>query len=221
MAGILADQVIKDREQGLARPVSDEAPALVRTLLYDGGLGPVTIRSKCGRWQRRFWPATRDSPACDTRDVVSKKTDSTPRELAAIQLATSDLVGVALRSVEGLEVSLPQFRLLRVLDELGEASATRCAEVLRVGASSITRLVDRLDASGHLVRRTDPANRSAVVLALSEEGRRLVRKVESRRRRELGRALERLRPEERSQCIAALERLHEVLQAPEDPRIPY
>ncbi|MGV0644139.1 MarR family transcriptional regulator [Mycolicibacterium sp. XJ2546] len=154
--------------------------------------------------------------------MVSKKpTDSTVRELAAVQLATSDLVGVALRSVEDLEVSLPQFRLLRVLDALGEAGATRCAQVLGVGGSSITRLVDRLDASGHLVRRPDTANRSAVVLALTDEGRRLVRKVETRRRRELKKALDRLSPDERAQCIAALERLHDVLDAPEDPRIPY
>lgn len=153
--------------------------------------------------------------------VRRKPTDSTARELATVQLATSDLVGVALRSVEDLDVSLPQFRLLRVLDELGEASATRCAQVLGVGGSSVTRLVDRLDASGHLVRRPDPGNRSAVVLALTDEGRRLVKKVETRRRRELGNALARLEPGERAQCIAALERLHEVLEAPEDPRIPY
>lgn len=160
--------------------------------------------------------------ACDTREVASKKsTDSTARELAAIQLATSDLVGVALRSVEDLEVSLPQFRLLRVLDDLGEASATKCAQVLGVGGSSVTRLVDRLDASGHLVRRPDAANRSAVVLALTDAGRRLVKKVETRRRRELKKALDRLSPDERAQCIAALERLHEVLDAPKDPRIPY
>lgn len=160
--------------------------------------------------------------ACDTREVASKKsTDSTARELAAVQLATSDLVGVALRSVEDLEVSLPQFRLLRVLDDLGEASATKCAQVLGVGGSSVTRLVDRLDASGHLVRRPDAANRSAVVLALTDAGRRLVKKVETRRRRELKKALDRLSPDERAQCIAALERLHEVLDAPEDPRIPY
>jgi DNA-binding MarR family transcriptional regulator len=139
----------------------------------------------------------------------------------AIQLATSDLVGVALRSVEDLEVSLPQFRLLRALDDLGEASATRCAEVLGVGGSSVTRLVDRLDASGHLVRRPDVDNRSAVVLALTDQGRRLVKRVKARRRRELGNALDRLGPEERAQCIAALERLHEVLETPEDPRIPY
>jgi DNA-binding MarR family transcriptional regulator len=154
--------------------------------------------------------------------VVSRKpTDSTDRELAAIQLATSDLVGVALRSVEDLEVSLPQFRLLRALDELGETSATRCAEELGVAGSSVTRLVDRLDASGHLVRRPDADNRSAVVLALTDRGRRLVKRVQDRRRRELGNALDRLSLKERAQCIAGLERLHEVLESTEDPRIPY
>lgn len=146
---------------------------------------------------------------------------STSRELTAVQRATSDLVGVALRSVEGLEVSLPQFRLLRALDELGETGATQCAQVLGVAGSSVTRLVDRLDASGHLVRRPDPANRSAVVLALTDMGRELVKKVEGRRRRELGAALDRLTPQERTRCIAALELLHGVLEAPEDPRVPY
>jgi DNA-binding MarR family transcriptional regulator len=153
--------------------------------------------------------------------VTSKPAASTVRELAAIQLATSDLVGVALRSVENLEVSLPQFRLLRVLDELGDVGATKCAQVLAVAASSVTRLVDRLDASGHLIRRPDSVNRSAVVLVLTDKGRRLVKEVEGRRRRELGEALDRLTRAERSRCIAALERLHEVLAAPEDPRIPY
>jgi len=153
--------------------------------------------------------------------VAGGKAGSTAREAAAFESATRDLVGVALRSVEGLEVSLPQFRLLRVLDDLGEAGATRCAEVLGLAGSSVTRLVDRLDASGHLVRRPDPSNRSAVLLALTDTGRRLVREVETRRRRQLDEALDRLDPDERTRCVAALERLHEVLKTPRDDRIPY
>jgi len=132
-------------------------------------------------------------------------------ELLAFEVATRDLVGVALRSVEQLEVSLPQYRLLLTLHQLGRVSSTQCAEALGVVASSVTRLADRLHASGHLVRGADPDNRSVVTLELTEAGRRVVRQVTTRRRRQLRQALDRLDPAERAACAAVLERLHRTL----------
>ena len=102
-------------------------------------------------------------------------------ELSAFEVATRDLVGVALRSVEQLEISLPQFRLLLVLQERGKSASTECAQALGVVGSTVTRLADRLDASGHLTRGSDPNNRSIVTLALTDRGRKLV--VNTRRRR--------------------------------------
>ena len=132
-------------------------------------------------------------------------------ELVAFEIATRDLVGVALRSVENLEVSLPQFRLLMVLQEQGRSTSTECARALGVVGSSVTRLADRLHASGHLVRGTDPSNRSVVTLELTGQGRKLVRQISARRRRELSRVLDRLDPAERTACAAALRTLHELL----------
>jgi DNA-binding MarR family transcriptional regulator len=129
-------------------------------------------------------------------------------ELLAFEVATRDLVGLALRSVENLEVSLPQYRLLLVLDGLGRSRSTQCAEALGVVASSVTRLADRLHASGHLVRGVDPDNRSVVMLELTDAGRRVVRHVATRRRRQLRQALDRLDPKERAACAAALHALH-------------
>ena len=105
---------------------------------------------------------------CDTRAVepaASSKTSA--EELSAFEVATRDLVGVALSSVEQIEVSLSQYRLLLVLQSLGRASSTQCAEALGVAGSSVTRLADRLHASGHLLRGVDPDNRSAVTLELT------------------------------------------------------
>jgi DNA-binding MarR family transcriptional regulator len=134
-------------------------------------------------------------------------------ELAAFEVATRDLVGLALRSVAALEVSLSQFRLLLVLHERGPSSSTQCAQALGVLGSSVTRLADRLHASGHLVRGSDPGNRSVVALELTESGRRLVRQVSSRRRRELRRVLDRLDPAQRAACAAALEVMHQIVGA--------
>jgi DNA-binding MarR family transcriptional regulator len=132
-------------------------------------------------------------------------------ELVAFEVATRDLVGLALRSVEALEISLSQFRLLLVLHEHGRSTSTKCAKALGVQGSSVTRLADRLHASGHLVRGADPGNRSVVTLELTDAGRRVVRQVRTRRRRELRRALDRLDPSERAACAAALDELHRMV----------
>ena len=134
-------------------------------------------------------------------------------ELVAFEVATRDLVGVALRSVEELEVSLPQFRLLLVLQELGRSTSTECAQALGVVGSTVTRLADRLHASGHLARGVDPSNRSVVTLELTERGRKLVRQVTTRRRRELSRVLDRIDPAQRAACAATLRALHQRLGA--------
>jgi DNA-binding MarR family transcriptional regulator len=132
-------------------------------------------------------------------------------QLMAFEAATRDLVGLALRSIERLDVSLSQFRLLLVLHERGRSSSTQCARALGVVGSSVTRLADRLEASGHLVRGADPGNRSVVTLELTDSGRRVVRKVTTRRHRELSKVLDRLDPAERASCAAALEKLHRIL----------
>jgi DNA-binding MarR family transcriptional regulator len=80
-----------------------------------------------------------------------------------------------------------------------------------VVGSSVTRLADRLHASGHLVRGADPGNRSVVTLELTASGRRVVEQVTAHRRRELANVLDRLDPAERQACAAVLRRLHEML----------
>lgn len=135
---------------------------------------------------------------------------TSPDELRAFEDATRDLVGLALRSIEQSDVSLPQFRLLLVLHERGRSTSTQCAHALGVVGSSVTRLADRLHASGHLLRGADPDNRSVVTLELTEAGRRVVRAVTTRRRRELKRLLDGLDPADRAACAATLGALHRV-----------
>jgi len=149
---------------------------------------------------------------CLMRSAGHVEVTKTPvGEVVAFEVATRDLVGLALRSVDRLEVSLPQFRLLLVLHELGRSTSTQCAQALAVVGSSVTRLADRLHTSGHLIRGSDPSNRSVVTLELTEAGRKVVKQVTARRRRELSRVLDRLDPVERAACAAALRSLHEHL----------
>lgn len=130
-------------------------------------------------------------------------------ELVAFEMAARDLVGVALRSLDRLPISLPQFRLLTVLDERGRSTSTECARALGVAGSSVTRLADRLHASGHLARGTNEANRSIVMLELTDRGRDLVAAATAARRRELSRALDDVDPADRAVCARVLQALHE------------
>lgn len=149
---------------------------------------------------------------CDTRAMGrARPADTSVDELVAFEVATRDLVGVALRSVEGAGVSVPQFRLLLVLAELGRSTSTQCSQALGIAGSSVTRLADRLHASGHLVRGTDPDNRSVVTLELTAAGKRAVNEVTRRRREALGTVLDRLDPTERAACAAVLAKVHEML----------
>jgi DNA-binding MarR family transcriptional regulator len=106
-------------------------------------------------------------------------------------------------------VSLPQFRLLVALDDLGRARSTQVARALGLDASTVSRLADRLVAAGYIARGGDPGNRLVVTLELTDRGRDLVIQVAEWRRRELTRILGRLEPGERDTLTAALRRLVE------------
>lgn len=142
---------------------------------------------------------------------TAKPSKTSADELAAFERATQNLVGLALRSLENLEVSLPQFRLLLALHRAGTMTSSDCAKALGIGNSSVTRLADRLILSGYLVRGSDPAHRSIVTLELTELGRHTVDEVTARRRNDLQEALNLLSPTERSACAAALDHLHDVI----------
>jgi DNA-binding MarR family transcriptional regulator len=136
-------------------------------------------------------------------------------ELRAFEVATRDLVGVALRSLSALGglVSLPQFRLLLVLHERGRLPSTQVADALGLVGSSVTRLADRLVTAGYVVRGSDPDNRSIVTLDLTRRGRALVRKAIAHRRTELARVLAQLDPAARAACARGLTELHGLIGA--------
>jgi DNA-binding MarR family transcriptional regulator len=133
------------------------------------------------------------------------------QDLAVLQSATRVLTGVALRSLDALDgaVTLPQFRMLAVLADLGQVRSAQVARSLGLEASTVTRLADRMVAAGHVVRGSDPAHRGVVTLDLTASGRQLVNSVEAWRREELTRILGQLPAGQQRQVTAALRLLVE------------
>ena len=91
-------------------------------------------------------------------DTLGTVADEIAGAVDVLQEATRMLAGVALRSLEALggAVSLPQFRVLAVLADLGPVRSARVAASLGLEPSTVTRLADRLVAAGHVTRDTDP-----------------------------------------------------------------
>ena len=146
--------------------------------------------------------------------VVSVNTSPPDSDVAALELMTRALVGLTLRSLEVLEgaVTAPQFRLLLVLDELGQVPSSRLAARLGTLASSVTRLADRLEAAGLLVRGHDPRNRSIVTVEVTPAGRDLVARVVARRHVLLAEVLDRMTPAERASAASSARRFAELAE---------
>jgi DNA-binding MarR family transcriptional regulator len=130
-------------------------------------------------------------------------------QVEALQAATRVLAGVALRSLDVLDglITLPQFRMLAVLAELGRTRSARVARALGLDASTVTRLADRLVAAGHVARGSDPRHRSVVTLELTPSGQNLVSAVSRWRQRELSRIVAALPPATRAELTSMLGQL--------------
>ncbi|MHB1595993.1 MAG: MarR family winged helix-turn-helix transcriptional regulator [Streptosporangiaceae bacterium] len=162
-------------------------------------------------------PSHAESGRTASRDTASREAGDWARasqsdpDTEILQAVTRVLAGVALQSLEALggQVSLAQFRLLAVLGDLGPTRSGRVARALGLEASTVTRLADRVVASGHVIRGTDPEHRGVVTLELTASGKRLVTEVAARRRHELDRMLSSLSPGDRRHVIGGMRLLVE------------
>jgi DNA-binding MarR family transcriptional regulator len=129
-----------------------------------------------------------------------------PGAADVLQDATRVLAGVALRSLDVLDaaVTLPQFRLLAILADLGPVPSGQAARALGLDPSTVTPLAARMVAAGHAAPGTDSRHRGVVTLTLTASGRELVAAAGDWRRRELARIMARLVPAEQEAVTAAL-----------------
>jgi DNA-binding MarR family transcriptional regulator len=133
--------------------------------------------------------------------------DAANEMVAALVTASRVLVAVSARSLAAIEEALtvPQFRMLVVLDAGGPVNLSGLAEQLAVNPSTALRMVDRLCAVGMVERTQDPGDRRLVVLAATAAGRQVVRQVTERRQAEITRIVSAMAVDHRGAMIEALE----------------
>ena len=129
-------------------------------------------------------------------------------DVAAFERLTQALAGITAQSLDALDgtVTVTQFRLLRTLDGLGRVSSATLATALGTAPSSVTRLVDKLEAAGFVARGTDAHSRAIVTVEVTDTGRDVVTTVLTRRHALLEAVLDAMTPEHRAQAAETASR---------------
>lgn len=146
---------------------------------------------------------------------INEKDQDARTDVVAFDALARALIGIAMESVHAAaeSVTLPQFRLLLVLDGTGRVPSSRLAAALGSNASSVTRLGDKLEALGYLSRGSDEHNRSIVTLEVTRAGHRLVSDVLAHRHKILAEVLDQLSPRERAAAARSAAQVAELAAA--------
>lgn len=134
------------------------------------------------------------------------------KQVNALMAAARLLVALSVRSLGVSEdaVTLVQLRMLVVLASQGPTNLSSLAEAVGVHASNASRTCDALVKVGLVDRHDDPNDRRHVVLAVRDEGRKVVQAVLDRRRELSTDVLAGLSASDREALVGPLERLVEV-----------
>lgn len=135
---------------------------------------------------------------------------------AALDEAATTLMNVWARAHNGPDVPVPatQLRALFVL-ERGPVNVSSLAAELGALVSSASRLCDRLEAGGLLMR--DPGrDRREVTVRLTAEGQALLDRLRLRRREELARVLSTMSSPARAALLWGLSQFHEAASGTPD-----
>lgn len=133
------------------------------------------------------------------------------RVIGELLTASRLLVAIAARSLAAVEESLtlPQYRMLVVLDARGPVSLARMADLLDVNPSTALRMVERLSVAGMVEKIPNPENRREVLLRPTPSGWQVVRQVNANRRKQMAAIVETLDPQSREDLITALRKFTE------------
>jgi DNA-binding MarR family transcriptional regulator len=142
-----------------------------------------------------------------------REQDGADAALAALRAMVLIADSTVERNTE--QLTLTQFRALRVVVDRTPVTMGRVARELALNPSSVTRACDRLVTLKLLEKAPNPLNRRETLLAPTAPGRQLVDRVDRDRRRVLAGVLHRLDPATRVAAIAAFERFAGAVEADE------
>lgn len=107
-----------------------------------------------------------------------------------------------------LDLSMPQLKVLLVVERLGSPSMGDLAHLLGVGQPAMSALVDRLTDHGLVHREDDPQDRRVVRVRGTAVSHDLVQRIRLAGQNRLQRVIAHLTDEELTHVVSAMEILH-------------
>jgi DNA-binding MarR family transcriptional regulator len=152
-------------------------------------------------------------------DAVRTPTEDADELVTALLTASRLLIAVSARSLADVaeSLTLPQLRMLVVLEGRGPMNISRLGGRLEVIPSTAMRMVDRLAAAGMLERLADAGTRRETLIGLTDAGRRVVQEVTERRRAEIARIVSTMPRAQRAELVDALRAFTEAGEEPPAP----
>jgi DNA-binding MarR family transcriptional regulator len=113
---------------------------------------------------------------------------------AAIDLAAEAIVRIwtGPQSAPGVPVPATQLRVLFIVEQSGAINLSGLAAELGALLSSASRLCDRLEAAGLIVRESGQQSRREIAIRLSPDGEALLARVRQERQEEIKKVLARM-----------------------------
>jgi DNA-binding MarR family transcriptional regulator len=114
--------------------------------------------------------------------------DGDPLDLIETEMAvlTRMLERLQRRSTIHKDLDRASYLIARTLETTGQASINGLASTLGLDATTVTRQIATMQATGLVVRRTDPDDRRSSLITLSQRGRRRMRAVQLARKERVG-----------------------------------
>jgi DNA-binding MarR family transcriptional regulator len=124
----------------------------------------------------------------------------------ALLVVSRTLVAISATSIADVDdtLSIPQYRMLVVLSNVGPANTGTLARLLRLPPPVVDRMVGRLVSAGLVVRAADSRFSRQQVAELSSTGHRVVSRVTGRRRKAIAEVVAALPAHYPSELVAAL-----------------
>lgn len=122
---------------------------------------------------------------------------------------------------ESYHVTQPQLVCIRALLHGGPMTSRQLAEQMYVSQATVTGVLDRLEAKGVIARERSTQDRRKVFISLTASGETMAKEMPWPLQERFAHSLELLDEEERMQMVHCLERLVELMHAPEMVIWPY
>lgn len=122
-------------------------------------------------------------------------------------------INARIREELGEALTDDQFQILRLIDDTPLCTSSKLAEMLSVGKSSITAIVNRLADAGMVQRTRDEKDRRIIYLSITDHGRSIFDSAQKQVREIISPYLQHFDETEIEWFISKFEKLGQLMQA--------